>query len=80
MSVFEHPPRYRAYLLRFWEERGQHADDGEVWRFSLEDLHTQERRGFASLEEVMTFLRQQMKRPPDASAPPGGVVNEWWNE
>ena len=56
-SVFDRPPRYRAYLLRFWEERGQQGDLSPVWRFSLEDPYTGERYGFANLEEMVTFLR-----------------------
>ena len=72
MSVFEHPPRYRAYLLRFWEERSQHAGDGGVWRFSLEDLHTQERRGFATLEEMVAFLQEQISGPVNAPDLPTG--------
>lgn len=57
MSNSELPPRYHAYLLRFWEERGQIQDRGVTWRFSLEDPHTHERRGFATLEALIAFLQ-----------------------
>jgi hypothetical protein len=56
------PPRYRAYLLRFWEEGSHHSDWLAEWRFSLEDPHTGERLGFASLEKLVAFLRQTMNR------------------
>ena len=39
--------RYRAFLLRLWQERS----GGEwVWRASLEDPHSNVRKGFADLE------------------------------
>jgi hypothetical protein len=45
--------RYLSYLLRLWQT--QH-EGGLVWRASLESAHTGERRGFASLAELITFL------------------------
>jgi hypothetical protein len=61
MSDPYRPSRYRAYLLRFWEEcRGQPGLPG-TWRFSLEDPHTGQRRGFASLERLVAFLQQEME-------------------
>ena len=49
--------RYIAYLLRLWQEQ-RNAE--LVWRFSLEDAHTNERHGFTELELLFTFLRQQI--------------------
>jgi len=49
------PPDYLAYLLRLWRTKGEEA----VWRASLEDPHTGERLGFASLDELFTFLKEQ---------------------
>lgn len=60
MANLSKPPRYRAYLLRFWEERGQHPSLPTVWRYSLEDPHTGERRGFASLEALVEDLRAEV--------------------
>ena len=49
--------RYLAYLLRLW----QVTDAGKlVWRASLEDPHTGERLGFASLEALIAFLGEQI--------------------
>jgi hypothetical protein len=47
---------YLSYLLRLWR-----ANDGKqhVWRASLENSLTSERQGFASLDELFEFLRQQ---------------------
>ena len=69
MCSFDKLPRYRSYLLSFWEERGQDPDTPVVWRFSLEDPHTGRRRGFANMEKVMAFLRTELAshqdEPPD---------------
>jgi hypothetical protein len=47
---------YLAYLLRLWQVR----DKGQVaWRASTENVHTGERRGFAGLSELFTFLENE---------------------
>jgi len=47
---------YVAYLLRLWQvSEGQNA----VWRASLEGPHTGERRGFATLQELFTYLETE---------------------
>ncbi|MCB0174956.1 MAG: hypothetical protein KDJ97_30895 [Anaerolineae bacterium] len=51
---------YHAYLLRFWGERIHIPEDAVVWRFSLEDPHTGERRGFANLQQLLAFLDEQI--------------------
>jgi hypothetical protein len=65
---------YAAYLLRLWREKG-----GELtrWRASLQDPHSGERVGFASLEELFVYLRRETadlperdgEMPPDAGEP-----------
>jgi hypothetical protein len=48
--------RYRAFLLRLWQER----NGGEwVWRASLEDAHSNVRKGFPDLERLCAFLKEQ---------------------
>lgn len=49
---------YRAFVLRLWatEDVEAHA---LVWRFSLEDTRTGERRGYATLEKLVAFLVSQ---------------------
>jgi hypothetical protein len=50
---------YVAYLLRLWQVcEGRNA----VWRASLEDPHTGERRGFATLQELFTYLETEACR------------------
>jgi hypothetical protein len=50
----ENPASYHAYLLRFWR------DESSAWRASLEDPFNGERRGFASLQQLYTFLEEQV--------------------
>ena len=52
----EEQRRYLSYLLRLWqiESKGQ-----LVWRASLEDARTGERQGFASIDALLAFLREQ---------------------
>jgi hypothetical protein len=57
--IFEKPPRYRSYLLTFWEERGRDPSAPVIWRFSLEDPHTGQRHGFANLEALVAALEQE---------------------
>ncbi len=47
---------YLAYLLRLWRVR----ETRDRWRVSLEDARTRELRGFASLEEAIAFLQQEV--------------------
>ena len=57
MNGTEEKPPYFAYLLRFWLTR----DGGQwVWRASLEYPTTGERRGFASVPELMDYLQEVM--------------------
>lgn len=46
---------YISYLLRVWRSNGNET----AWRASLQNPHTGERIGFASLEELFDFLRQR---------------------
>jgi hypothetical protein len=48
--------RYISYLLRLWK-----TQDGtrSVWRASLEGPHSGECPGFAGLEQLCAFLKQQ---------------------
>ena len=58
MHEFDKPPRYRTYLIAFWQERDQEPDAPAVWRFSLEESRTGERRGFANLDALTAALEQ----------------------
>jgi len=47
--------KYLSFLLRLWRVR---QNDNDIWRASLEDSRTGERRGFAGLEALTEFLSQ----------------------
>ena len=47
---------YRAYLVRIWPVKDR---QGLIWRAYLTNAHTSESRGFANLEELFEYLRQQ---------------------
>ncbi len=47
---------YVAYLLRLWRSE---ANGEVVWRASVENPHTGERHGFASLDLLFEFLLEQ---------------------
>jgi hypothetical protein len=47
---------YISYLLRLWQIR---SEGKPAWRASLESPHTGERRGFANLADLFTFLEEE---------------------
>jgi hypothetical protein len=47
---------YLSYLLRLWQTKG--GGEG-TWRACLEDPRTGERKGFAHLTDLFTFLEQE---------------------
>jgi hypothetical protein len=46
-------PNQRSYILRLWIEV---LEGKRVWRFSLEDTYSGERKGFARPEELFTYI------------------------
>ncbi len=52
--------RYHTYILRFWQEQEAAHEDGK-WRFTLLDPTQGHRYGFSSLDDLMVFVREQMK-------------------
>lgn len=48
---------YRAFVLRTWQESSQGA--AGIWRYSLEDPHSGERYGFATIDALVEFLQSQ---------------------
>jgi hypothetical protein len=62
---------YLSYLLRLWRENGDEGSQGGVakgaWRVSLE-TPSGESHGFASLDDLVGFLRRQIGTMPDLRA------------
>jgi len=46
---------YRAYMVRMWQVR---CDGQLIWRASVENAHSGERRAFADLGHLFTFLEE----------------------
>jgi hypothetical protein len=61
---------YLSYLLRLWWA-GKGERDG--WRASLQDASTGERKSFASLDDLLLYLRQRMA---SAHLPEATVEND----
>jgi hypothetical protein len=61
MNFPEKPSSYYTFLLTLLEERSVDPAKPAMWRFRLEILRTGERCGFTTLEEVMAFLKDQMR-------------------
>jgi hypothetical protein len=60
-------PDYLSYLLRLWRVSGE---EKAVWRASLESPHTGERRGFANLTDLFTFLEKETGHVAPGQAAP----------
>jgi hypothetical protein len=52
--------KHYFYLLHLWQERPHRPGSSGVWRISLEAARGGERRGFASLEELVAFLQAEV--------------------
>ena len=48
---------YFSYLLRLWRE----IEETVVWRASLQDTRTGERMGFATLDDLMEYIRHHVE-------------------
>jgi hypothetical protein len=59
IAMTESPLRF-VHLLTLWQERPARPGQPAVWRFSLEDIQTRERHGFADIDALMAFLKTQI--------------------
>lgn len=51
----------RSFLLRCWQERRAQPEQPSVRRFLLQDVSdAQYQRAFASFEQLVVFLRQEL--------------------
>jgi len=51
-----------AYLIRLWQV---HSEGQMVWRGSLEDAHSGEKRGFGNQAGLFAFLQEKLGLKPD---------------
>ncbi|HSG17226.1 MAG TPA: hypothetical protein VLE70_13010 [Anaerolineae bacterium] len=61
MSTARQTAKVSAYLLRCWAE-------GSKWRYSLEEVSTGKRHGFATLDEFVSFLLVMAVQPEKMKA------------
>jgi hypothetical protein len=64
--------KYQSYLLRLWlvEENGN-----RVWRASLEVTQSGEKHGFATLESMFVFLKEQTRGSETGAVEPQRSFN-----
>jgi len=62
MKTMGRKKKYRSYLLRLWEED---INGKQVWRISLENPFSGDRRGFANLNDLCAFLKDKMQEEND---------------
>lgn len=53
---------YHSFLLRLWRVQ---VDGEPIWRASLENPFTGERKGFANLSELVVYLEAQVSDAND---------------
>jgi hypothetical protein len=58
MSVARDEERALAYVLRLWRVRN---GERSVWRVSLQDVRSGERRGFAGVDQMCRYLRARIR-------------------
>ncbi len=56
--------RYQHFILCLWQEGSAAPNAAPVWRYSLENPYTAERRGFGDARDLMALLDQWMALPP----------------
>jgi len=56
-EIVNRKKKYRSYLLRLWMDD---SNGNQVWRISLENPFSGERRGFASLKDLCAYLKEKM--------------------
>jgi hypothetical protein len=57
MKPADRRKKSQSYLLRLWVED---TNGKQVWRISLEDPFSGERRGFASRRDLCAYLEEKM--------------------
>ncbi len=60
-DISQKTSRYLAYIIRCWQEHSVHAgQETRVWRFSLQDPRTNQRRAFATFEALLISLQEEL--------------------
>ena len=67
----DHGQKYRSYLLRLWEVSAAPGEDA-IWRASVECVQGGKKMSFASLDDLLAYLREQT----ESGARPRTATNE----
>jgi hypothetical protein len=60
-NILAESPQHRSFLVRCWQEHSVHAErETVIWRFSLQNLRTNQRQGFATLEALLLSLEAEL--------------------
>jgi hypothetical protein len=57
MKKADDKKKYQSFLLRLWMED---INEERVWRISIENPFSGERRGFATLKDLCSYLKKMM--------------------
>jgi hypothetical protein len=71
-DLSEESGHYESFLLRLTKSN---ADGRPVWRASLESTQTGEQRHFASLKQLVAFLKTRFREPPSHTFHPDRSVD-----
>jgi hypothetical protein len=67
---------YQTYLLRLWREQAALPQCRPVWRCSIEDAKTHNRRGFRSVEDLAIHLCTLAGKPSEVRGLPTTAPEE----
>ncbi len=55
-------PRHLAFLIKLWQVR---SEGQMVWRGSLDDAHSGEKKGFGDPASIFAFLQEKLGLKPE---------------
>lgn len=58
-SVTGSTPVHRAFIVRCWAEPGAGTAASSIWRYSVQEMPDGPRLGFACLDELLGYLREE---------------------
>jgi hypothetical protein len=68
IKMEKQPGRRHAFILTIWTEGDPRPNAPPIWRFSLQDARTMERRGFKDLAALTRFVEEWTAEWPKEDA------------
>ena len=53
-----------SFIVRVWKEGVDRVRDATIWRCSIDNVLSGQRRYFSDLAEISPFIREQVEGPP----------------